>query len=257
MSTKIYHGFRFKSTSILENLELLKSHRESFVVESNALFSKEIMKSHIEMNDNHVMDKQEPIIKSRWALRDDYEARRLEQPQSLVVSDFSMSVSLLPIPRHLLGLYFIHEKELIQKFMSLDFVEEYHYQNQCDRPDHISGKRWGTREKHWDMALTNKFSTAMKAGLSYTLVDHSELYVRGNADDMFSFEDRAKNSVENAVIIHIAKEVFGKEEGYRAYWNAMGYIRKPENQETVTELRNRFMPDIINSLPASADVYFK
>ena len=51
----------------------------------------------------------------------------------------------------------IMERELPK----LKGIEDYHYQNQCDKPDEVSQKSWDKREKIWDEITGGSTYTTM------------------------------------------------------------------------------------------------
>lgn len=67
--------------------------------------------------------------------------------------DYRCNLRIIPMKRKTLVLYF-GNLEMQQYLESLpDFLIDYHYQDQTDKPDDISTYRWKQREKDWDNAI--------------------------------------------------------------------------------------------------------
>lgn len=56
----------------------------------------------------------------------------------------------------LLAYPFYRESRYRDALESLEIFEDYHYQNQSDRPDEISSAQWGQRRKDWDSVLDGR-----------------------------------------------------------------------------------------------------
>lgn len=66
--------------------------------------------------------------------------------------DYNASVVIIPYKKSLYGLYYCDGiKENEDLFFSI--ADDYHYQNQTDKPDNISWKEWRKREEVWDDIL--------------------------------------------------------------------------------------------------------
>lgn len=67
--------------------------------------------------------------------------------------DFSMEVYLFKLPEHVLLILNVENCELREWFDSLPYVEDFHYQDNCDKPDDVSEGDWAGRRFAWDVAL--------------------------------------------------------------------------------------------------------
>lgn len=67
--------------------------------------------------------------------------------------DYRCNLQIIPMKRKTLVLYF-GNAEMQQYLESLpDFLTDYHYQDQTDKPDDISTYKWKRREKDWELAI--------------------------------------------------------------------------------------------------------
>lgn len=91
------------------------------------------------------------------------DVKRGEITQDIFTSDIDASAEIVMFPitnRNMLLMTYsdkftsffsglCNDKEFVEKYGLI----EYHYQNQTDRPERISGREWGKRKHDWDKAL--------------------------------------------------------------------------------------------------------
>ena len=66
--------------------------------------------------------------------------------------NFHNNLLLFPLKDKILAMYFGNTD--IRRFIeNHEMFEDYHYQNQCDKPDDISDKEWDKRESDWNTAI--------------------------------------------------------------------------------------------------------
>lgn len=66
--------------------------------------------------------------------------------------NFYNNLLLFPLKDKILAMYFGNTD--IRRFIeNHDMFEDYHYQNQCDKPDDISDEEWDKRESDWNDAI--------------------------------------------------------------------------------------------------------
>lgn len=66
--------------------------------------------------------------------------------------NFYNNLLLFPLKDKILAMYFGNTD--IRKFIeNHEIFEDYHYQNQCDKPDDISDEEWDKRESDWNDAI--------------------------------------------------------------------------------------------------------
>lgn len=87
---------------------------------------------------------------------------------------------------HKTGLYIhfflgFHFRDLRNRLSKSKKLQDYHYQNQSDRPDNISPKEWNTRRKFWDEIIGHR--TPSDAGFIYNFMTYRnfELILYDNA----------------------------------------------------------------------------
>lgn len=78
--------------------------------------------------------------------------------------NYGFSATFISTKNKILALIFTERPEYEEAFQSLSFVEDYHYQNQTDRPDSISSTRWNKRRKDWKWIWN---ATPSQQGLTY------------------------------------------------------------------------------------------
>lgn len=65
--------------------------------------------------------------------------------------------------------FFAVDREVLEMVVDTDpRFQDFHYQNQTDRPDKVSAREWNHRKKVWD-ALTDEHSTFKVAGFTFEL----------------------------------------------------------------------------------------
>lgn len=179
MSTKLYNGIRFKSRNMGDILQQLISIRKDAVKIANELLTIEEIKSFIILNNLIGAD----CHKIYKALVTDLNS----DCRTLLSINFNFTISLIPEKNgYVYGYYFAdHQKEYFE--MIEPFVEDYHYQNQCDKPDNISNREWNNRRKKWDKLLG--YDSFTQRAFSFVIVNSSDL-------DMFSIFKKIKDAVE-------------------------------------------------------------
>lgn len=179
MSTKLYNGIRFKSRNMGDILQQLISIRKDAVKIANELLTIEEIKSFIILNNLIGAD----CHKIYKALVTDLNS----DCRTLLSINFNFTISLIPEKNgYVYGYYFAdHQKEYFE--MIKPFVEDYHYQNQCDKPDNISNREWNNRRKKWDKLLG--YDSFTQRAFSFVVVNTSDL-------DIFSIFKKIKDAVE-------------------------------------------------------------
>lgn len=67
--------------------------------------------------------------------------------------DYRCILQIIPLDTKTLVMYFGNQTCLTHIEAMSDFLQDYHYQNQTDRPNNISKEAWSLREKDWDKAI--------------------------------------------------------------------------------------------------------
>lgn len=163
MSTKIYNGVKFKSKDwkeVMEQLLSIKKKAEEISLES---ISNEYIAYFIIAN--KITDKDQYYIFG-------------EIEKSLVFPDkynfripFNFSICLYPTKEgDIYGAYFDTLKghyELIEPFL-----EDFHYQNNTDKPEDISDEEWEFRMNKWNELVDYRFN---EKAFVFSIVDYNSL----------------------------------------------------------------------------------
>lgn len=165
MSTKLYNGIRFKSRNMADILQQLISIRKDAVKLANELLTVDELKSFIILND--LINSDNYVIFR--ALIDDLNSDN----RTILGVNFNFTISLIPEKNgYVYGYYFAdHQQEYYQ--LIEPFVVDYHYQNQCDRPDNISNKAWNYRREKWDKLLG--YDSFKQRAFSFAMINSSDL----------------------------------------------------------------------------------
>lgn len=63
--------------------------------------------------------------------------------------DLGCHIQIIPIQDKILGLYYTQQAEYEQIIITQPWFEDYHYQNQVDKPDDITEEEWEQRDSDW------------------------------------------------------------------------------------------------------------
>lgn len=176
MSTKIYNGY-------ISNLPLDKLLQEFIKVKPD--FENKIdelfLKSLIEHTVLNVLDNkhykleksdfQKEVITQYNLCEDEVNNSKKYQRISFcsVFCDLDTSCCVFPLKNKTLILFYCENNEITDLWRNLQFIEDYHYQNQCDRPDNISNYYWKKRESDWNTVLGgNGWGKPIDNGYSFT-----------------------------------------------------------------------------------------
>lgn len=162
MSTKIYNGVKFKSKDWKEVLDQLISVKEKAI---------QIAFSSIKKRDLELF-----ILSNNLIDKDSYEivdALKNSNPtRAAFVPRIYFSIILYPTREgDIYGYYFDSDN---QKYLDLinPFFDDFHYQNQGDKPDNITDDEWDFRESKWDELVRYKFKDS---GFTYDFVTYEDI----------------------------------------------------------------------------------
>lgn len=130
-------------------------------------------------------------------------------------------------------------------------IEDYHYQNQTDKPDNISDYRWNKRSDDWDKYFEIS-SIPSVAGISIELMDSDMFFLKHLTSDkkldlvFTSKEDRIKKMAKQKVLdeyyIEYKNKSNSEESAYRIFLNAERAFReelKNENSEVNLRIKEK------------------
>jgi hypothetical protein len=99
--------------------------------------------------------------------------------------NINFSVIVYPTPEgDIYGYYFDSHRDHRKLIESIS--NDFHYQNQGDKPNNISDEEWSFRRQKWDELVDYKFSDS---GFKYTFVSSDDI-------DIWDIQDRIKDILE-------------------------------------------------------------
>lgn len=151
MSTKIYNGFKFKNPNpfvIRKQLIVFQKHIRDIT-----------RRIYANLQAQHVS----AIFDDTYHKRRDYSPNILNESHGEMIkylkefndheSPFQCQIGIYPISSNkTLGQFFcLHHYE--EHIRQAPWFIEYHYQNQCDKPEEISARQWSQRQKDWNVVF--------------------------------------------------------------------------------------------------------
>lgn len=215
MSTKIYNAFKFKKKLSLDELntkvlgirndvlrkaqiEYLKEYVSKYVFfyDQHNIFSDEWVDAKIKRlqefveteKDNQTKSIYERNISIREHFRDKDYAHSfihidwlLEDFHSVdskyYGDDYKCELLIIPCGTKLLAMMFGNWR-LIDTVVKLLDLDDYHYQNQTDRPESVSSRAWNNRAKVWDKAIGPDY-IPINHGFTYNMVEDRYISLYG------------------------------------------------------------------------------
>jgi len=182
MSTKIYNGYKFKkSLSLSEVHSFCIRLRDKVKPVAENLYYQTFFKTYFEVLDKNqfgIYDEAMYFVsKDGGNLQFGIERYIAKRMAHIKISnerdpdvDFGFSINILPLKTgEILILLYTEKKDLREVFESMPEIEDYHYQNQCDKPKKIGKKAWEKRRTDWNMALGGDgWGTPLENGFNYT-----------------------------------------------------------------------------------------
>lgn len=174
MSTKIYTGFKFKSSNIFEIFAELKSIREKAKVIMEESLSELIAVRSTTLLDRYCYFKEKfkkppsPVVDTWLELVE--RIKRVKQTNLRDPEvDFDFEVCVIPHGTEFLGIYFTEQKILSELLTTNPLFQDYAYWDNTDPDPNVTEEEWGVREATWEAALSNR---AIKfSSLTYSIID--------------------------------------------------------------------------------------
>lgn len=178
MSTKLYNGIRFNSCRLGEVIrqlhglkeESVKRVMEDFEDERSMNFLLMAMKykswaeNGLDVSDRFLFERElKDEIRKDWC--------------TAFCVDFR--VTIFERKGRLYGMYFDHTRRNYRDLFDKGIAEDYHYQDQTDKPDGISDKDWNFRNRVWS-DIFDGISCVWKpseGGATYDIVTVDDIYV--------------------------------------------------------------------------------
>ena len=179
MSTKIYDAFKFdKQYSVLEIGQLADKWRKDIAAIAEqkyaALYVKQLIYYYDLYKIRGVEFIEQLVTKSEESGKETYATRMLKdmaangykylllhidrylreniKTDEFLQYDFRCKMTIHPLPRKTLCMVFAG-REFYDYLENQPELEDYHYQNQTDKPDEISSRAWSKRRDDWDRAI--------------------------------------------------------------------------------------------------------
>ena len=181
MSTKIYNGIKFKSNNIVEILEQLQNVRTEVLKICN---TSEIVKDE-DLSDfitYYGLDENIKPYSSIEINRKMINSLETEDEIAYLFLRFNFSICVIPYKDgNIYGGLFcdnVNYKKYIEPY-----AEEFHYQDQTDRPEEITEEEWENRRNIWD-EIFDKFWTFSEVGLKYEIVGPKDFRMYKRIDEV-------------------------------------------------------------------------
>lgn len=188
MSTKLYNGIKFKTNDIFELMNQLKELKEKCVpIGVGKLCDKKELAFFI--RHNKLVEKKTYSIYCELRNNLNQEARNILDFNAL------FSLVIFPYNNQIYGYYFNDGIEEYKDLLS-EIAEDFHYQNQCDRPEHISESEWDEREKIWNDILG--YDSFSQRGLKFEVVSTLDLFDYKYSQEIFNAINSAIEEINNS-----------------------------------------------------------
>ena len=170
MSLKVYSGIKFKSDDIQEVVSQLHERKNKawknsidYAKANPDLFVWCAVKEFEDAFGVDIDDR-----KFQWDAADKIKASLKKQFREYDDPNFTCRVVVIPWNGHLYGCAYPENIKANEELIA-EIADEYHYQDQTDKPDEISDEEWDERSEVWN-AIFDKYWTPAEAGLTYELV---------------------------------------------------------------------------------------
>lgn len=172
MSTKIYNGIKFKSNNIVEIVQQLQNVREELlkICNTSDIISQEDIIGFIKYCD---LDKEITKFSVYEIHHKMYDELLKQTEETRLFLRFTCSIYIIPYKDgNIYGGLFCDNVKYYKYIMP--YTEDYHYQDQTDRPEEITEEEWGERDDIWN-EIFEKFWTFSEVGLKYEIIGAKDL----------------------------------------------------------------------------------
>lgn len=204
MSTKIYNGY-YSDLKLEPLLEKFKELVITFKTLKEEAYSKTLVAEATNKIDKESLTNNK--FSQRIILADVYKKHRDDINESKNTNrrlfddiDFEASCCLFPCGKKTLILFYSDNRELTNAWESLDYIHDYHYQDQCDKPDNISNREWSNRYKNWNKVLGgNGWGIPSENGYKFTFTSIDLPYLHNLLAKLPSYVEDDTKRAENLV----------------------------------------------------------
>jgi hypothetical protein len=123
--------------------------------------------------------------------------------------------------------------------MSQSYVEDYHYQNQADKPDDVSDREWNKRRRDWDLTLPG---AGIPANNGFTADLTDSLYPLADVEDIISSIPDIQQRSESIAQSLLHRELLDgcdKETIHEKIWETRKWLASPEGHQELLERANK------------------
>lgn len=244
MSTKIYNGCQFNTTDltlIFKRLKGLQKEAEAIQVRH---ITKILSGWAVRKLDAITVGLAPPLDQSTrsffGSLKSEMSTEMHKSKHSTSNNwpyDMDFEVSVLPLRGKVLGIPYFRIEGHKKLWESLNWVKEYGYWNNTDRPDNVTAPEWTQRRRDWDKVLPDDNPTPAENGYSFTVANQTNpqlaLYKIQDIDYrmIVSKEARAKEQAETFVMNQWCKD--NKTEWEKSTSAMFRYLREDEGSAKV------------------------
>jgi hypothetical protein len=167
MSTKIYKGFRLKTDSFQEALQIVNSFRPWVEKQAELVLDTFIENANDcrkETTDDKVKEKVDAWMLWSKLRQEIVRDKQMRMPH--IDTDFS--VTLIPSNGQVLGICYTEHYAWYQAWCNHPGVEEYAYWDNTDEPEGMDYEQWEARGKDWEIL---NWDPVCLQGFSIDLVD--------------------------------------------------------------------------------------
>jgi len=198
MSIKIYNGFELHHKNSVDLLNKLKDSTRR--IESLAIqkLKRWITERSVYLYDNQTLKDADNIDKVLVKVYMEYfdrigEVERTNKRDRAI--DFSFSLTIFPrTPKRSIGVVYTEHQDLFNAFLESEYLSDYSYWSNTDKPEELSETEWQKRRVEWDKSIDRV--TYGRSGLTFTVVDtlHPSIDYNDFKEFLPSFEQRCKDA---------------------------------------------------------------
>lgn len=226
MSVKIYDGFRLRKNqneSALGNVvfleRVLREAQRQIQAAAHSCMICDIVKQAVRYSDmrrfdgldiNGTDESRTPFENGKRAIDDLIFPSRNQPHQDENHKVYDCGITIHPVScERVLGIIFTENNRIHDRWFELDlsefgvYIEDYHYQDQSDRPDDITEQEWTQRRQEWETVLLDHSGVPVNEGFYRKLTDSTMVWMDANLsindnpaimlNYVPSFEERAKH----------------------------------------------------------------
>jgi hypothetical protein len=159
MSTKIFHGFKFKNPDILTIRRQLLAFQDRVAELAREFTCKMIAAMIFDLRKKPPKD---PLF---FAAGSEIEKRMRQADESQVRNGFDLKfeIAVIPLRKNLtLGMFFTEQRGWVQELQKQKWFVDYAYWDNTDKPDDVDNREWRKRKRDWDEAVG--YDTASRRG---------------------------------------------------------------------------------------------